>query len=522
MRRIVVGLVLLTLWSPARGAPPSEADVVARLNDAVEKEWKRLSLTPEATADDAAFCRRVWLDLAGRVPPALKVREFLDSADPAKRARLVDALLQGEDFAEHWGRAWAMRLTGRRPISEGNYNVQVLADYLRQAFAGNRSYREVVQELISGEGLNDGSGPVNFLLRYEGKPVDLTGAVSKHFLGVTLQCAQCHDHPHAAWKKSDFWGVAAYFGRVRVLGGDQLTGVFDARRGDLQIPDPDAKPAADGTVPMKTLKPRPPGVKSATAPAGKLRSALAEWVTADANPYFARNAVNQVWAQLFGQALVGPLDYPELESQRLGRELLQLLAEDFKNTGYDQKRLIRILALSKPYQLSPGSADAAPGKVDAALEEASYRKVQALARFRVRPLSVDQLYQSIVQCSGHTGNEAAAEKPEQPTEADDSANDVAPNLLTERPFTVQRSLAMLNGDYIHKAVQVGARAALTANGQRVGANHIEWLFLSTVSRRPTPEESATMRELLAKGKGVRGLEDALWVLINSAEFNTNH
>jgi hypothetical protein len=522
MRRALICLLLLTLWSPLRGAPPSEAEVVARVNDAAEKEWKRLNLTPEAMADDATFCRRVWLDLAGRVPPALKVREFLDSADPAKRARLVETLLRSEDFAEHWGRAWAMRLTGKRPVAENNYNVQVLADYLRQAFAGNRSYRDVVQELIAGEGLSDASGPVNFLLRYEGKPVDLAGAVSKQFLGVTLQCAQCHDHPHAAWKKDDFWGVAAYFSRLRVLGGEQLTGVFDARRGELQIPDPAAKPAADGNVPMKTVKPRPPGAKSAAAPAGKLRPALAAWVTADTNPYFARHAVNQTWAQLFGQPLVGPLDYPELESLRLGRELLQLLADDFKSAGYDQKRLIRILVHSKPYQLNTGGGEVPTGKVDAAVEEARYRKVQALARFRVRPLSVDQLYQSIVQCSGHTGSEAPAEKAEQPGEEDEEAKDAAPNLLTDRAFTVQRSLAMLNGEYVHKAVQVGARAALTANGQRVGANHIEWLFLSTVSRRPTADESATMRELLAKGKGVRGLEDALWVLINSAEFNTNH
>src|SRR5262249_24409529 len=151
---------------------------------------------------------------AGQVPPVLHARAFLDDRDPARRTRVLDDLLASDEFADHWGRAWTQRLTGKRPVRQDKYNGKVLQHYLRTAFAAGRSYRQVVQELICGEGLMDASGPANFLLRYDGKPADLAGAVGQRFLGVTLQCAQCHDHPFAQWKKEDFWGTAAFFSRL--------------------------------------------------------------------------------------------------------------------------------------------------------------------------------------------------------------------------------------------------------------------------------------------------------------------
>ena len=158
-------------------------------------------------------------------------------------------------------------------------------------------------ELLSGSGLTDASGPANFLARDEAKPVLLAGAVSKQFLGVTLECAQCHDHPFAKWKQEDFWGLAAYFGRVRLMAnandddGQGLRAVLEARRGELMVPDMAGKPDENGNYPKKAVTPKLP---TADAPpvANDRRRQLAEWVTAADNPYFARHAVNQVWAQL--------------------------------------------------------------------------------------------------------------------------------------------------------------------------------------------------------------------------------
>jgi hypothetical protein len=511
----------LLLGSTVLAAP--EPALNARIDAAVAAEWQRDALAPEQTADDAAFLRRAWLDLAGRVPPADQARAFLDDRLLGKRVRLVDRLLASPEFADHWGSAWAQRLTGgRRPVPQDKYNGRVLHEYLRDALATGKSYRDVAVELITGEGVSDASGPANFLLRYEAKPTDLAGAVSKQFLGVTLQCAQCHNHPFAKWKKDDFWGVAAFFGRVRMTEysndetGEAFTTLVEVRRGDLQVPDPDAKPGEDGKVPRKTVPLRLPSGETPKIP-GKRRPALAAWVTADGNPYFARHAVNWVWAELFGAGLVKNLDKVDDD---LGphADLLNLLAADFATGGYDVKRLVRGIAISRTYQVG---AAAAAGPDDEKTADRERRRLEHYASFPTRPLSVDQLYRCIVQATGHP----AAAPPEPPadgteTEPDDADHPV--DALTERALTVQRTLALMNGPYVHEAVQAGAQAAVKVHGEQPGPAHVEALFLATLSRRPTAAEAAAMLKLAQSGEGTQGLEDVLWALVNSAEFNTNH
>src|SRR5262249_50104636 len=161
-----------------------------------------------APADDATFLRRVYLDLTGQVPPADKVVAFLGDKRADKRSRLVDELLASDAFAEHWGREWAIRVTDRRPIRQDSHDGKVPQDYCRDAIKANRPVPQTLAEMVTGEGLQDASGPVNFLLRYEARPTELAGAVGKQFLGVSLHCAQCHDHPFAGWKQDDFRGLA--------------------------------------------------------------------------------------------------------------------------------------------------------------------------------------------------------------------------------------------------------------------------------------------------------------------------
>src|SRR5262245_49628522 len=196
----LIPVVLMGSLVLERAKPVSSAEVSANLDAVLAAKWKANEVAPEPQADDATFVRRAWLDLAGRVPPALKARAFLDDKATNKRETLVDALLASPEFADHWGRVWAVRLSGKRPVNAETHNGQVLEEYLRDCLIANKSYREIVKELVSGEGARDTSGPANYLLRYEAKPANLAGAVGKHFLGVTLQCAQCHDHKFAHWK----------------------------------------------------------------------------------------------------------------------------------------------------------------------------------------------------------------------------------------------------------------------------------------------------------------------------------
>lgn len=506
---LVAGVVLFAEFASA--AEPTQT-TITQLDALLEAKWKAAKVTPEAQADDATFVRRVWLDLAGRVPPALKARAFLDDTRSDKRSRLVEELLAGEEFADHWSLTWTIRLTEKRPIRQDTYDARVLREYLHDSLLANKSYREVVRELLTGDGLQDASGAANFLLRYQVTPEILAGAVSKQFMGTTLQCAQCHDHVFAKWKKDDFWGLAAFFGRTkRLTTEDGLGAILEARRGELQVPDPMAKKNDDGSQPMKTIAPKLPG-RSVMKLSGPRRQALADWLTADDNPYFARHAVNQVWNQLFGVALVGNLDDLGAAAKSRHGDILELLSQDFSANGYDLKRLVRALVSSRAYQLQ------ATG--DASTEA----KLDNFARFRMRTLTVDQLYAALAQATGHHGDEDVVVEEQQRQDAayEEATPDRPVELLGEHGLTMQRALVLLNGEYIHQATQAGAKLSVTLNGRRIGSAHVEWLFLGTLARRPTADESKVMLDLVRSDKGVKGLEDALWVILNSAEFNSNH
>jgi hypothetical protein len=507
---------------------PKPSDISQRIDAAFQADWKKQNVTPDASVDDAAFLRRVWLDLAGTLPPPLAARDYLASTQSDRRVQVIDTLLAGDEFADHWSRVWTAHLTGKRAIKQEKYDGRRLQEYLRDSFAANKSYGQIVTDLICGEGLSESSGPANFLLRYEAKPSDLAGAVARSFLGTSLQCAQCHNHPFENWKKDDFWGVAAFFSRVRMLefsaDNEYLTSLQETRRGELEVPDPDAKPAEDGTQPKKKIKPRLPGA-APLPPQSKRREALAKWVTSSDNPYFARHAVNQVWVQLLGRPLGKIRNKDVADDDDAPREVWQLLTEDFKASGYDFKRLVQTIVLSKTYQLGAGGANTAAGDTGA---EKHHQVLAHFARYPTRALSVDQVYRSIVQATGHTGDpepepaKSDADKSGADEESPEADADRPVEVLTERSQTVQRALALLHGDFANQAVHAGAKLTLKINGPKPGADHIDWIFLATLSRHPTKEENAAMIKLLEANKGAGGVEDVWWVILNSAEFHTNH
>ncbi|GAC1335062.1 MAG: hypothetical protein NVSMB14_02340 [Isosphaeraceae bacterium] len=529
-RRLVFVTVLLSAAIPAWGADRDAAPVRERLDAAVASVVEG---GPAPAADDATYLRRIWIDLAGRIPPTLIARDFLDDKTPDKRARMVDRLLDSEDFADHWGRVLAVSLTSERPIARDAYDGRVLHRFLRESLLKKEPYDRIVRELLVGSGASDASGPANFYLRYEADPLRLAGAVGKNILGVTIQCAQCHDHPFASWKEDDFWGFAATFARVRKMESDDednLKAVVEALRGELKRPDPSAPIAPEGKDGEKpkpkqiVIKPRLLNGKS-IADANR-RASLAEWVVARDNPRFARNLVNRVWGQLFGKSPVPNLDI--LAAKPESSAVLDILSDDFVQNGYDFRRLLRLLVLSKSY----GQASSAQAK-------------PLWARPTIRPMSVDQLYASIAQATGYDGvpDETAEQSgvpdeddphadaapartaptaEDDPDDDDDAGEDVpdrAVEAIGERALTLQRALVLLNGDFVREATRSAVRISRATNGRRADASRIEWACLATLSRRPTKKEQAILLALLSEPNG---LEDVYWVLINSSEFQADH
>jgi hypothetical protein len=520
-----IGYQLAVLIGLACGADPltAPAAISAQLDTLIETKWVERGVIAEGPADDATFLRRIWLDLTGRVPSVLEAKAFLDDPQSDKRVRLIDKLLAGEDFANHWARSWTIRLTEQRPIRHPVHDGVVLQEYLRDGLLAGKSYQQVAQELITGEGVRDSSGPANFLLRYGAKPEALAGAVGKAFLGATLQCAQCHDHMFAHWKQDDFRGLAAFFGRLKMMTSEDgtLYAVVESRRGEFQFMQPGAKPGEDGNIPMQTVAPRLPVAGAGPLPAqSSRRQVLAAWLTSPDNPWFARHAVNSTWQELLGSPLVPSLDDPALATNEPHGDVLELLSRDFTAGGYDLKRLIRSVALSGAYQR--GSGGVLPSE-DA--DQTQFARLLAFAVFPSRPLTVDQLYDSISQATGNrSSEEAVVENPlAELSDAEVQINSDRPvEALGEQGVSMQRALVLLNSPFVHEALQSGARIVATFHGRRIGKPHVEWLFLATLSRPPTADEMSRMLELVREEQGTRGLEDVLWVLLNSAEFNTNH
>ena len=513
---LIVGSVCLAV------DPPDTASVSRQLDQVVEDGFKTDGVTLLAPSSDAEFLRRVWLDLAGRIPPLIEVKAVA-TGSRLNRGEVVQRLLKSPEFARHWGRLWSEYLTDRRPFETDGYDGRRLLQFMTEAFRENQPYVELVGDLILGEGTSDVSGSVNFLLRFNAEPAPLTGAVSQKFLGLSLQCAECHDHPHARWKQKDFWGLAAHFARLRKMTptqpeeGESFFVVIERPRGELIFEDKRAKPDENGTLPKRTIFPQLPG-RSRSDVSKQRRAVLVEWLTQPTNPYHSRHLVNSVWERLHGELLVQNLDHWPPEAASTNSDLLNLLADDFTSHNWNIQRLIQTIVLSETYQRS--SDDVEQG--DATIDDASLKELQLShwVRARIRPLSADQLHQSLGQAFGYHFDENDHRLAE--ATGEEFTQDIPVNNLGAASLTLGRTLSLFNGDYVRGAVELGSEAAIRLYGSTPGADHIERLFLSLLSRRPTTEELEFFQDLGGAADPREGLQDVVWVLLNSAEFITNH
>ena len=498
---------------------PDVTSVSRRIDQVVEQGCVYAGVNPLGTCTDAEFLRRIWLDLAGRTPPLSDVKKSLSGLD---RPEAVQRLLKSPEFAQHWGRLWTEYLTDRRPFVTEGYDGRRLLQFMTQAFRDNQPYAEMVSDLILGEGTSDVSGSVNFLLRYNAEPVPLAGAVSQKFLGLSMQCAECHDHPLARWKQKEFWGLAAHFARLRKMNptnpedGESFFMVIERPRGELSMIDKRATPDENGEQPKKTIFPQLPG-RPRTDPAKQRRTVLVEWLTKPENPFLSRHLTNLVWERLLGARLVSNLDQWPPESSTTDTELLNLLSEDFSSNHWDMQRLIQSIVLSQAYQRSSHAASDLDQPTDSLHHE---KERTHWGRSRIRPLSADQLHLSVGQALGYHHDENDYRLAE--ATGEEFTQDIPENNLGSLSYTLGRSLSLYNSDYVRGAVEFGSEAAVRLYGPAVGAEHIDRFCLSLLSRLPTTDELEFFQDLGSEGDPRAGLQDIIWVLLNSSEFVTNH
>ncbi len=367
------------------GLPADE--LARRIDDALDARLRAENVRPGGTADDAEFLRRASLDLTGRVPPAAKVVEFLADRSPDKRARLVDELLASDAFGRHLADVWEALLVARNSDNR-LVNFEPLRAWLEKEFNAGRPWDALVRDLVTADGTPDENGAVVWFLANQ--TVDrITDNATKVFLGVQLQCAQCHNHPFTKWKQDDYWGVAAFFLKVQA----RQPGPMMVAKGETgavrELPFPRGKrglPDSARIVPAKF----PGGPEARLGPREPRRPALAAWLTAPDNPYFSRATVNRVWSQLFGRGFVNPVDDLRDDNAASHPELLDDLAKEFAAGGYDLKGLFRALCNTRAYQRT---SKAAGGKADAPPE--------LFARMSVRVLTPEELFDSLTQVLGN-------------------------------------------------------------------------------------------------------------------------
>jgi hypothetical protein len=502
------------------------AEVYAKLPRAnfidglVWAKLQKLNITPSDAAGDATFHRRAFLDIIGRLPTPDETRAFLKDTAPNKREALIDRLLQRPEYADFWANKWT-DLLRPNPYHVGMKATFAMDQWLRRSFRENKPYDRFVRELIAAKGSTWSNGAV-VMYRDRRQPAELTTLVSQLFLGVRLDCAKCHHHPFEIWGQDDFYSFAAFFSRI----GRKGVGISAPISGSEET----IHTAASGTVshPLtgKAMKPTPLlGEPMDIAPEKDPRDVLADWVTNEKNPYFAKVIVNRVWADLMGRGIVDPVDDLRATNPPSNPELLDALATDFRKNGCDLKKLIKTIAMSKAYGLSTTPNDR--NLADTRNYSRHYRqrlRAEVLLDMVSDVSGVPEKFEAMPPGS------RAVEVWTARSQSDflDSFGRPDPNQdpPCERTSdtTVVQALHLMNSPNLHRKVTSDdSRCALLAKSDKLPTAIIDEVYLLAYCRLPSDKERTAALKRFEKKDATRrtATEDLMWALINTPEFVFN-
>jgi len=524
--------------SPPIDARMQVASPVEFIDEQISASWTVAGVDSSPTADDSEWVRRVYLDVTGRIPSADAVDRFLKDRRPNKRALLVEELLDDSAYVANWTTIWTNLLIGRADVSE-NVNRPALQRFLRRSFARNRPWSEVVYDLVSAEGDNEENGATNFLLAHlNNEAVPATAVTARLFLGMQVQCTQCHRHPFNDWKQSQFWELNSCFQQTEVVHQrvvDPKTG--RAKRATQLVSKPLAGPIfyENRQQVMRTAMPKVLGVSIDPGAETNRREELARLVVEGSQSQVARAMVNRMWQHFFGHAFTRPVDDMGPHSPVTHPALLDRLTGDFVASGYDVKQLIRWICNSQPYQLSSRY-----GETNIADDPAA-GAAPLFSRMYVKSMTVEQLYDSMLAATrldesrGNRWDETEQQRRQEwllqfVVTYDTEEN----NETTTFDGTLPQALMMMNGQLVQQALSAEGDTYLkrVVTSRDSETEKIRKLFLAALSRYPTPKELGAFRKLLREQTAASGgnrqqaqaeaLQDLFWAFLNSSEFILVH
>ena len=491
---------------------PPEVNFIDRL---VWDKLQRLRIAPSELADDATFLRRAFLDTIGTLPTVKETREFLADPSPEKRARLIDQLLERDEYADYWTMRWLdiLRADQVKISPQGTVAMQ---RWLRRAFAENRAYDELIRELLVVQGNTSAEGPGSFY-KILSQPEEVARSIGQLLLGVRIECAQCHHHPSERWSQEDYAGLAGFFTGVKLKslpGGERAV----VSRGGKDVPHPRSKQP----VPARALGAAAADFSSVT----DRRRVLADWITAPENPYFAKAIANRLWAHYFGRGLIVPIDDIRETNPASNEPLMKALAEYLREVDYDLKQFTRTLLNSRAYQLSSATN---PSNVDDS---------QNFSRALYKATPAEVLLDAICQSTGVAEQFNGWPEGYRAIQIWDNRMPSYFFRIFGRPIratvcecergndpSIAQALHLLNSPEIAaKIFARNGRASRLADSELSNEEIAEELYLATLNRFTREEDRQLTLPALAGAAPDRraAVEDVLWALLNSKEFLYNH
>lgn len=483
-------------------------------------QFQRLGLFPSDICTDSEFIRRSTLDAIGMLPTPDEVRAFLAETSPGKRQRWIEHLLEHPAYADYWANKWA-DLVRPNPDRVGVKSIFFLDQWLRDSFRDNKPFDRFAREILEGEGSNHEAGPMA-IYRDRREPPELTTMFSQLLLGVRMECAKCHHHPTEKWSQDDFYQLAAHFGAMKQKGAGLSPPIsagtetfYFTSGGGVRHPVTD-----------QVMKPRP--LDSAREHTGDTdpRRSLADWVTHPDNPFFARAAVNRVWAVYFGRGFVEPVDDFRISNPVVNEPLLNALAQDFVQHGYDLKHLMRTVMSSRLYQLS-----STPNEYNLHDTKNFSRALRRRLPAEVLLDAVNDVTQAEDEFNGCPPGTRAIQTWSYKVRSHFLDAFSRPNSSSDCPCerdtrtSVVQSLHMMNSKALQtKLMSATGRVKKLSDSAAPPEEIATELYLAALSRPPTSAELSISTGLFAGEKPNRqhATEDLLWALLNSPEFVFNH